>query len=174
MSWSCTNSRYKDDVYDRIWYYSSEYGFKRPDISRGNASLLIRNSYELPTIVMSTAVTSVTPSTPLDFSWEADNVNDQYYLYMHFKEVEKLAANETRSFNITLNDKFWYDNVTPSISTSTTAYSTKPLTGATKYQVYLFKTENSTLPPILNAYEVYKVKDFSQSETQQDDGKLAL
>ncbi|KAJ1420260.1 Serine/threonine-protein kinase, active site [Sesbania bispinosa] len=31
------------------------------------------------------------------------------------------------------------------------------------------QTENSTLPPILNAFEFYMVKDFSQSETQQDD-----
>jgi hypothetical protein len=49
-----------------------------------------------------------------------------------------------------------------------------PLTGSTRYQLSLSKTENSTLPPIINAIEVYKVQDFSQSETQQDDGKLAI
>ncbi|KEH18226.1 LRR receptor-like kinase plant [Medicago truncatula] len=159
--------RYKDDVYDRIWFPSNS-SFKRLHISPGTASLLLGNNYELPAIVMNTAVTSETPSAPLNFSWEADNVNDQFYLYMHFKEVEELAANETRSFNITVNDKFWYGNVTPK-SLYTTAFSTKPLTGATRYLFSLSKTENSTLPPILNAYEVYKVKLFSQLETHQDD-----
>jgi hypothetical protein len=118
---------------------------------------------------MRTAVTSLNPSDPLNFSWEANSVNDQYYLYMHFNEVEELAANETRAFNISVNDRFWYGPVTPYI----TIFSRAPLPRAKTYKISLSKTENSTLPPILNAYEVYKVKDFSQSETHQDDGKLA-
>ena len=32
------------------------------------------------------------------------------------------------------------------------------------------KTENSTLPPIINAIEVYSVKNLLQSETDQEDG----
>jgi hypothetical protein len=59
---------------------------------------------------MSTAVATVNASALLQIQWNADNVNEQYYYYLHFKEVEKLAGNETRAFhitsNITINDKF--------------------------------------------------------------------
>ena len=36
----------------------------------------------------------------------------------------------------------------------------------------ILKTGNSTLPPIINAIEIYTVKDLSQSETDQQDGML--
>ena len=163
--------RYKDDVYDRVWFPFQLNEMKRLST---NGDLLIQNNYKLPAVVLNTAVTPVNASDPLQFHWDADNVNDQYYTYLHFNEVEKLAANETRVFNITVNDVFWYGPEIPVYRAPDAIFSTKPLTGATRYQVSLFKTENSTLPPILNAFEVYKLKDFSHSETQQDDGKLAL
>ncbi|KAJ1420256.1 Serine-threonine/tyrosine-protein kinase, catalytic domain [Sesbania bispinosa] len=59
-------------------------------------------------------------------------------------------------------------------STSTfTLMSRSASTGATSYQITLLPTLNSTLPPILNAFEIYIVKDFSQPETQQDDRQIA-
>jgi len=123
---------------------------------------------------MSTAATPVNASAPMQFHWSVDNENDQYYAYFHFNEVEKLAENETRSFNITVNGDFLFGPEIPVHQAVDTVVSTKPLTGATRYLFSLLKTENSTLPPILNAYEVYKVIDFSQSETQQDDGNQSL
>jgi hypothetical protein len=134
---------------------------------------LNQSLYKPPAIVMNTAITLVNASAPLQLDWDADNVDDQYYLYMHFNEVEELAANETRAFNITLKDKLPFGPVMPRYGETYTVFSPTPLTGAKTHQISLFKTENSTLPPIINAFEVYKVKDFSQSETQQDDGKLA-
>jgi len=120
---------------------------------------------------MSTAVTAVNASAPLQFHLHEGNVNDQYYIYMHFNEVEELAENETRSFNITVNGTL-YGPVIPVYRSVDTIYSTLHLTGAKKYKISLFKTEDSTHPPILNAYEVYKVKDFSQFHTPQVDGEL--
>ncbi|MCH88606.1 receptor-like protein kinase, partial [Trifolium medium] len=118
---------------------------------------------------MSTAVTPVNASAAIQFYWSADDVNNQYYLYTHFDEVEKLAANETRAFNINVNGGLMYGPVIPVYQKAITIISKTPFTGASIYQVSLSKTENSTLPPILNAIEIYKVKDFSQSETQQDE-----
>jgi len=163
--------RYKDDVYDRVWFPFQLNEMKRLST---NDDLLIQNNYQLPAVVMNTAVTPVNAGVPLQFYWDADNVNDQYYAYLHFNEVEKLAANETRSINLFVNGNLWHGPVIPVYRTPDAIFRTNPLTGATRYQVSLFKTENSTLPPILNAFEVYKLKDFSHSETQQDDGKLAL
>jgi hypothetical protein len=147
---------------------------KQLSASLNGDGLLLQSDYKPPAIVMSTAATPENVSAPLELEWDADNVNDQYYLYLHFNEVEELAANETRAFNVTVNGEFFYGPMTPRYRSADTMFSTTPLTRAARYQVSLFKTGNSTLPPILNAIEIYKVKDFSQSETQQDDGKLAL
>jgi uncharacterized UPF0146 family protein len=114
---------------------------------------------------MSTAATPVNVSAPLQLEWVADNVTDQYYIYLHFNEVVELTANETRAFNITVNGKLLYGPEIPVYQSVDTIYTTTPLTGAARYLISLSKTENSTLPPILNAVEIYRVKDFSQSET---------
>jgi hypothetical protein len=123
---------------------------------------------------MSTAVTPVNVSAPILFYWDADDVNDQYYLYTHFNEVEKLAANETRAFNIKVNGDLLYGPVVPIYRKAITIISKIALTEASVYQITLSETNNSTLPPILNAIEVYKLKDFSHSETQQDEGKHTI
>ncbi|AET01560.2 LRR receptor-like kinase [Medicago truncatula] len=160
--------RYKDDVYDRMWFSYELIDWRRLSTSLNNDHL-VQNIYKPPTIVMSTAATPVNASAPLQFHWSSNNENDQYYLYIHFNEVEELAANETREFNITVNDKLWFGPVTPIYRTPDLIFSTEPLRRAETYQISLSKTKNSTLPPILNAFEIYMAKDFSQLETQQDD-----
>ncbi|GAU24781.1 hypothetical protein TSUD_356110 [Trifolium subterraneum] len=157
---------YKDDVYDRVWLPFQWNEMKRLST---NDDLLTQNIYKPPAIVMSTAVTPVNDSAPVQFNFDAENVNQQIYTYLHFNEVEKLAENETRAFNITVNGELLYEFVVPVYRSADTIFSPTPLTGATKYIFTLSKTESSTLPPILNGVEVYKVKNFSQSETQQDD-----
>ncbi|MCH82993.1 receptor-like protein kinase, partial [Trifolium medium] len=160
--------RYKDDVYDRIWLPYESRDWRRLTTSLNNDDL-DQNYYRPPAIVMSTAVTPVNGSAPLQFHWDADNVNDQYYIYRHFSEVEELAGNETRAFNMTMTGELPYGPEIPIYRGVYTIFTRLPLTGAKRYQLSLSKTENSTHPPILNAIEVYKVKDFSQLETEPDD-----
>ncbi|KAK2352976.1 putative LRR receptor serine/threonine-protein kinase [Trifolium repens] len=154
--------RYKNDVYDRIWLPFQWIETKQLNTSN---NLLVQNDYNPTAIVMSTAATPVNVSAPLQLEWVADNVTDQYYIYLHFNEVVELTANETRAFNITVNGKLLYGPEIPVYQSVDTIYTTTPLTGAARYLISLSKTENSTLPPILNAVEIYRVKDFSQSET---------
>ena len=91
---------------------------------------------------------------------------------MHFAEVVKLRANESRSFNITINGELWNDEpLSPRYLLTDTVYSTTALTGG-KYVFSILKTGNSTLPPIINAIEIYTVKDLPRSETDQQDGML--
>ncbi|KAJ7963127.1 protein kinase family protein [Quillaja saponaria] len=159
--------RYKDDVYDRFWNpnvnkkeWTNISTSLTPD-SRG------QNDYQPPEIVMSTAATPVDPEASLDLFWEPDDAtSDQYYVYMHFAELQVLAANETRAFNVSLNGKYWYGPLVPKYLSTTTIFSPSVLSGG-MYQFSLFMTENSTLPPIMNAIEIYKIKDLLQSETDQ-------
>jgi hypothetical protein len=164
--------RYGYDVHDRFWLPYNKFGWT--DLS---TSLTIDDSqrdiqFQPPSIVMSSAATPVNGNDSLEISWQSDDASSEYYMYMHFAEVVKLEANQSRSFNITLNDKFWYGPQAPDYLSANTVYSTSSITGSGKYEFSLFKTENSTLPPIINAFEIYSVKYLEQSETDQEDGTL--
>ncbi|MCH83653.1 receptor-like protein kinase, partial [Trifolium medium] len=145
---------YKDDVYDRIWLpYELSNDWRRLNTSLNNDDL-VQNSYKPPAIVLNTAVTPINASAPLHFEWDADNVNDQYYLYIHLYDFQDQTANEIRQFNTTVNGELLYGGEIPRYPGVNTIYSRLALTPAAKrYHVSLTKTENSTLPPIFNAIE---------------------
>ena len=101
-------------------------------------------------------------------NWKLQNQNNQYYFYMHFMEVEDLKNNEIREFDIIVDGNRWYRNhVVPSYLSPNTIASTSP---SKEINISLEKTQRSTLPPIINAIEVYELIEFLQSDTFQDDG----
>ena len=163
--------RYKDDVYDRFW---NTCDFDEDWTPVLNASIpadsLEQNDYEPPAIVLSTAVTPANVSVPLVIKWVPQDPTDQFYVYMHFLEIQVLATNQTRQFSITENGKTWFPNLSPTNQSVDTIYSLRAVSGEQiKYSFEM--TENSTLPPIISAIEIYRVIDFQQSDTFQGDGK---
>ena len=128
--------------------------------------------YWPPSAIMATAATPKDENAPMEFFVEPPNDSTRYYIYLHFAELQKLEANESRAFDITVNGKLLYGPVIPPYLSSTTIYSNAPITGALNYSFVITKLENSTLPPIINAVEIYTFLDFAQSETLQDDGML--
>ncbi|KAI4305448.1 hypothetical protein L6164_028813 [Bauhinia variegata] len=168
--------RYNDDVYDRYWYADADVG--KNDRTSLNVTIpagsLRTNDFQPPEIVMSTFVTPANASTSLCFSLESGNANDKFYVYLHFAELRELAKNETRAFNITLNGQVQDGNLVPqylSVVThpSVVTHSNRSAISVERFECCLVRTENSTLPPILNAKEIYLVKEFPQSETDQQD-----
>lgn len=70
------SSRYKDDVYDRIWWPISYYRW-----TELNTNLDIKqfNDYQLPSSVMTTAATPIIANSSLDISVTAGNDTTQCY-----------------------------------------------------------------------------------------------
>ncbi|KAH1207515.1 putative LRR receptor-like serine/threonine-protein kinase [Glycine max] len=159
---------YNYDDYDRFWYTPSD----NNDWTQLSVSIpadsIIQNSYKPPAIVLSTAVTPVNASAPLEIKMEPDDQSDQFYVYMHFMEIQVLAKNQTREFSITHNGEIWYQNFSPKYLSATTIY-TPSATNWKEIQFSLEMTQNSTLPPIINAIEIYRVLEFQQSDTFQGD-----
>ena len=123
---------------------------------------------------MSTAITPTKARDPLIYEWTNYGENKAFYAYLHFAEVQKMKANESRSFDINLNGKHFYGPVVPDYLNVTTIYSTSPMPMPDSifggYNFTLVKRKNSTLPPVLNALELYTSIDFSRLETNEDDG----
>ena len=122
---------------------------------------------------MSTASTPKNVSAPLELSWYTENATSEYYIYMHFSEVVKLKANQSRSLNITINGKHWYGPFTPKYLHTITVYTRSILEIAQKYNILISKIENSTLPPIINALEIYSTIDLTQLGTDIQDGMFS-
>ncbi|KAI4305452.1 hypothetical protein L6164_028817 [Bauhinia variegata] len=164
--------RFGFDVYDRFWYSNGGWGGSETDWTTLNVTIpvnfLWNNDFKLPEIVMSTMVTPVKASTPLKFSWTPASASNQYYVYMHFAELQELPKNETRAFNVILNGQLLNATIAPKYLTAETHYTREAFSGE-RIEILLVKTEKSTLPPILNAIEIYTVKEFPQSETHQED-----
>ncbi|MED6146636.1 hypothetical protein PIB30_036426 [Stylosanthes scabra] len=161
--------RYKDDTYDRIWkpYWNKEW----TQLSTSSVNINnLNNSVTIPpAIVMSSAATPINSSASLDIKWDADAVTDNFYFYLHFNEIQELKANETRSINIILNGKRIYGPFTPEYRYTTTVYTDPPYNGFKTHRLSILRSDLSTLPPIINAIEIYVVKDLSKLETQKDD-----
>ncbi|KAF5453076.1 hypothetical protein F2P56_028015 [Juglans regia] len=169
-STSNNSYRYPDDDHDRIWTPYNRIEWK--DLSTDDPIIPDpENDYEPPSVVMGTAATPINESAPMEFNWEADDPNTQFYFHLYFAEVVKLEPNQSRSFNITLNGQYQYGPHVPEYLYTFTFYGiTSPeRNGSSTYNFSMFKAENSTLPPCLNAVEIYSVKDFLQSETDLED-----
>ena len=138
-----------------------------------------KNIYQPPAVVMSTAATAINGSSRVVLFWdtadpESGVVGKEFYVYMHFVEVEELEADQNRAFSVIFNGKLWSGQqpVVPPRSRVDTLFSTAPSvsTDEGRFNFTLVQLENSTLPPIINAFEVYSKVDFSKWETDQDDG----
>ncbi|KAJ4829907.1 hypothetical protein Tsubulata_025136 [Turnera subulata] len=160
--------RYPDDVYDRIWF---PYNFNRWSILNTSQTVDYQGNseYQPPSVVMSTAATPTNASDPIIIDIQnRQNESMKMYYYMHFAEIVKLQANQSRIFNISLNGQPWYGLYTPKYLYTETVYTTSPDDNQTN-EISIFKVGNSTLPPLLNALEAYYLVDLKQSPTDQGD-----
>ncbi|GMY34410.1 putative leucine-rich repeat receptor-like protein kinase At2g19210 [Fagus crenata] len=114
---------------------------------------------------METAVRPIDANDSLDFDLDTGDPTLEFDVYLHFAELESLKESEHREFNIDVNGNREI-SVVPNYLSSTTELV--PVRGP-KLNFSFRKTPNSTLPPILNAMEVYIKKDFLYEPTDQED-----
>ncbi|PWA59733.1 leucine-rich repeat transmembrane protein kinase protein [Artemisia annua] len=160
--------RYKADKYDRLWNSMDGSNYTLLYTSDKIATASSKNI--VPSDIMSTALMPPkSASDQIGFYWIPRNATEQFIFYMHFAELEILKRNETREFNLYWNGKFLHGPFSPQYHTTISIYSAKPETAALRYTVTLNKTKRSTLPPIMNAAEIYAIKQLPQRQTNDQD-----
>ncbi|KAF3489734.1 hypothetical protein F2Q69_00054929 [Brassica cretica] len=160
--------RYKDDVYDRIWMPLK---FSNHKVFSTNLTIdsNINNGFQPARAVMNTASTPLNSSLDISLLWDPVIPTWKFYVYMHFSEVQEIASNDTREFSVIYNDKTnLYDKFTPRFLYTDTLHTLNPVTGP-NHDFTLKRTAKSTLPPIINAIETYRVNEFLQPPTDQQD-----
>ncbi|KAG6530390.1 probable LRR receptor-like serine/threonine-protein kinase At1g05700 [Zingiber officinale] len=148
--------RYPDDPIDRVWtpWNSSEWNWN--DVSTDSTvENLSEDLFEVPSVGMQTAVTPINSSS-LVLAWDPSPGHfNQFFPILHISEIFDLTGtNQSRQFNICVNGFLAYI-MTPPYLYSDAVYSLVPLPSFPTYNISLEALSNSTLPPILNAFELY-------------------
>ncbi|KAJ3695087.1 hypothetical protein LUZ60_000464 [Juncus effusus] len=113
-------------------------------------------NFEMPSIVLQTAVTGSTSSDDISFNWVEADPSATYFMVLHMTEIEDLAATSLREFDVIVNEESLFpDHFIPLKFQSGWAYFTRH--GYSSYDWSLVPTKNSTLPPILNAFEILMI-----------------
>lgn len=166
--------RYPVDDYDRVWspiVPISEW------VSITTSSPVNNNDnkgFKAPSSVLNTASTVINASAPMILPWDDPDQN-QFYVYLYFAELEELQPNQSRTFKIYCNgNPFYSEDVSPAYLSENVVYSQEPLPISARYEFNLIMSKGSTLPPILNALEIFKVMNFDKPTTDQGDGNIFI
>lgn len=167
-STSDSEIRYDDDSYDRVWYpfFSSSFSYITTSLNINNS-----DTFEIPKAALKSAATPKNASAPLIITWKPRPSNAEVYFYLHFAEIQTLAANETREFDIVFKGNFNYSAFSPTKLELLTFFTSGPVQcDSDGCNLQLVRTPNSTLPPLINALEAYTIIEFPQLETSLSDG----
>uniref|UniRef100_A0A0E0A1U5 non-specific serine/threonine protein kinase n=1 Tax=Oryza glumipatula TaxID=40148 RepID=A0A0E0A1U5_9ORYZ len=168
--------RYPDDTYDRVWWPWSNPPAEWSDISTADkVQNTIAPVFDVPSVVMQTAITTRNSSIPIQFSWDT-KPNHVYpdpgsIFTLYVTELELLAGNAVRQFNVTINGVIWTKAPYKPVYLSTDAMynGDRPYRGITRYNFSLNAAGSSTLPPILNAAEAFSVISTADLATDAQD-----
>ncbi|GJW49980.1 leucine-rich repeat transmembrane protein kinase protein [Tanacetum coccineum] len=162
--------RYGDDKYDRIWYTTTSGSLVDLQTSGTVSNLGSSTTNEVPSKVMSTALTSRNITRDIYYPWTATDAAQKFFIYLYIAEIETLKSNQKREFDIYLNDVYWDGPVSP-LDHTTTTYLIQSSKSLVNNNITLYHTDNSTLPPLFNAIEVYIPKQLRQQQTEDQDAE---
>ncbi|CAL9764344.1 unnamed protein product [Musa acuminata subsp. burmannicoides] len=169
--------RFPSDPHDRIWNPYAD-----TSLTKTSTNLPVENPvddhFEVPLVVMNTAVVHVN-SNKMELSLPTEPGDlDEYYAVLHFSELNPLLQNESRQFFVYLGGTLLNDAkpFTPDYLSSSAVYSTNPTSAPTHYNISLVATSDSTLPPILNAAEVFSAMQNTivPSDSRNVDAMVAI
>ncbi|CAE5963040.1 unnamed protein product [Arabidopsis arenosa] len=160
--------RYPKDVRDRIWfpYFEQEWTQINTTLNVSDSS----DGYDPPLDAFKTAAIPTNASEKMTITWSLDISDDQTYCYIYVADIQQVRSNEIREFEIVLNGKVHFEPYRPKRFEVKTFNNTVPqkCEGGV-CRVELSRTSRSTLPPLMNAFEIFRVIDFPQPETNQND-----
>ncbi|XP_041001952.1 putative leucine-rich repeat receptor-like serine/threonine-protein kinase At2g19230 [Juglans microcarpa x Juglans regia] len=175
-----TNSviRYPGDAYDRLWYPMPS-RVEADWIQINNNSTIDASSsessdqaYRLPAEVMNTAAKTQNASIPLKIYYDVQPGSlSKYYCYFHFAEVEKLEPDQQRELTISLNGKRYLTETVKLdyLNSQTIVQDNLAISDEAWLNFSIKAAPGTQLPPILNAYEFFELKELPIEPTDTDD-----
>ncbi|KQJ86226.1 hypothetical protein BRADI_4g04077v3 [Brachypodium distachyon] len=174
--------RYPDDDFDRDWqsYFNATAWIQIK--TKGTVNVSNSSSFaKAPKVVLQSAAAPVN-GTRLDFSWSTDpsldnnsNSSTAYLLLFYFAELERLPSSSSRRFDILIDGSSWDGgrNYTPKYLTAEVLKKVV-VQGAGQHTISLVTTPGTVLPPILNALEIYSVRQMNELGTNNVDAESMM
>lgn len=166
------NNRYPDDPDDRSWQR-----YKDPTWTNINTTdtVDITNTinFDEPNKILQSCATPEN-GTWINFTWSSDpDLNDDnatYLLFLYFAELKRLPSNALRKFDILVDNATWKGSQSYTPKYLSAEVVKTMVQGSSQHAVSLAGTPDATLPPILNAFEIYSVKPMTEFATNDADG----
>ncbi|KAM3332405.1 hypothetical protein ACQJBY_027920 [Aegilops geniculata] len=161
--------RYPSDPHDRVWKVLANLRSWNPANTTGTVRYVAGDEFEVPSAVMQTAAT-VDDGFSLRFYWDAYESNKEldYFAVLHMAELRRLNSSEARICEVYLNNGLWYSKpFSPEFRYSSSMFGM--VTGSVEYSFRIEPTANSTLPPLLNALEIYVMVPTAERATDGGD-----
>uniref|UniRef100_A0ACD5YEQ5 Uncharacterized protein n=1 Tax=Avena sativa TaxID=4498 RepID=A0ACD5YEQ5_AVESA len=150
--------RYPEDPHDRVWI-----PFMDPkeylEISTKQTMQTDYDDFEVPKVVMQTAIMPLNASRNLEISWEPvpqpRDPSPGHFIIMHFSEVQILPSGIMRQLYVSINGVKVSKDVTLSYLGAGVVYNGDHPYRDSYYNISINATINSTLPPLMNAIELF-------------------
>ncbi|KAJ1689492.1 hypothetical protein LUZ63_013647 [Rhynchospora breviuscula] len=127
--------------------------------------------FEVPSLVLQTAAVPLSPNGSIEITWSASDKSTSYFVGLHFAEIQVLQNNSLREFYIYANGELVFKDAVP-LDYLTTSYAYYTRNGYTDYNMSLVSSARATLPPIINAFELYTVVPVTFLPTDNGDASL--
>ncbi|GMY24068.1 protein kinase domain-containing protein [Fagus crenata] len=147
------NIRHPDDPYDRIWIPYSAAPLEEV-ITSGAATIDVSTAEDQPpqAVVRNAITTTATGWNPrLDTRIPGER---NIYITIYFSEVTLLNSTQKRSMQIYINNNPYLNPIIPPFGSVLEVYITN-MTASTNTTFSVGAASDSTLLPLINAYEVY-------------------
>ncbi|KAG6530389.1 hypothetical protein ZIOFF_012619 [Zingiber officinale] len=167
-------AEYPDDPLDRWWPPNPSIS---PLLKNVATNSTVRNlpqdSFQVPSVVMQTAVTPFHGSS-IVIKWDSlagDDVN-QFFPILHISDIlDPSGSNLSRQFTVYVNGLRWVGGImTPPYLYSAAVYSLAPLPSFPTYNISIKALTSYTLPPILNAFELFRTMSNASVASDAGDG----
>ncbi|CAB4282567.1 unnamed protein product [Prunus armeniaca] len=162
------NFKYPSDDFDRIWD-AVEVGNGLVKVTTDAQTIDTSVPDEPPVAAFQYGITTSKTSEAILLVTDLPPVEVPIYIIMYFSEVNELDSTQTRSFEIYINGKSHFDPIVP-VYGSVVEMSITNISASSNTSFSLVATSDSTLPPLINAMEVYYVSGPITDGTESKDG----
>ncbi|KAI3950061.1 hypothetical protein MKW98_008506 [Papaver atlanticum] len=176
--------RFPEDSYDRFW---ESFGPLRDSsalrrVRNSSPSIKVDVADRIPETLFTTAITLKNSSGGGDYMWSSAKATDRkvpMHFNAYFSEVLRLSSTQKRSFNVSINtfnfnesgfNSYNFGIVNPPYGRALQVrLNNISAESFNSYEVFMRSTNDSTLPPLINALEGYTIGDKLVKGTNSDD-----
>lgn len=163
--------RYPYDVFDRIW--APSYGIGLSEVKSEPSGIDTSTAEDHPPqAALENAIISSSTTQYMQFINRLSTKELPIYITAYFSEVNESAVGK-RSIQMYIDNKPFLSPIVPPFGSVKEVFITN-MTASAKTSFILQASETSTLPPVLNALEVYTLSDALTAGTDSRDGKCVL